>query len=721
MERSQGRGTFLQLSLRLLLAALAALLLACVARHGGMPPAGTPDKAAGGEVGAQAQRSAPKSARGDLPRPSPSYVQWLERQSLRVQAGEYTSLLTASPLQWRAASVDNAPAGRTPGRVRDLLAAADIWLAVNPHELLLPPRASVWHALREALPSLAALGIRGMHVGPTAESASVWHAHARPPDGADAADAPNAAQAPISLQPAQYMGTDEEFAAFAAQAEQAQWQLGADILPPATGLGPDFMLAAQDVRDYPGLYMMVEAPRALWPHLPPPASSPWQGRPLDARAIVLLAGEGLVPPALARAALPLPCPGGWAVTGPVRGHNGESRRLVYRYDQSPADALLHWDSPTGSARALLMASVINEVGARRQTLAGLHLAPALGLDATTENAAQFPTGALPALEPAPSLLRDLSREARRCGGWSVQWDALPPALLPLQQQAGVDFCQDSLTAPLTLYALLTGDAQPLRQALRGMLAAGVDCSRLVRSSPGAAPLPLYAAPIAKSAEMQRRLLVKATELGWTQAGDARGLRGSAAAWAAASLGLSPQTATLPQHREAIAARHLLVLRVLTGLPGLVALHGQDMRGTLTPGAFALTPGTTDIASRSGQAAAPNLYPCPGTVREHPFFHGLTQLAQARRSLQLAQWRVREVPDAPANALVVTLQHPDSGQHMVLAANFGTQALKASVSVPLKPGRLSDALGGGGAHTTSGKALLELAPLRCAWFVRHGHP
>ena len=718
MERSQGRGNFLQLSLRLLPAVLAMLLLACVARHGGMPPS-APDMAAGGEAGTGAQRATPVTA--SLPRPSPSYVQWLERQSLRVQAGEYTSLLTASPLQWRAASVDNAPAGRTPGRVRDLLAAADIWLLVNPHDLLLPPRASVWHTLREALPSLATLGIRGMHAGPTAEPASVWHTHAHPPDGADTTDAPDAAQAPVSLQPAHYMGTDEEFAAFAAQAEQAQWQLGADILPPATGLGPDFMLAAQDVRDYPGLYMMVEAPRTLWHHLPPPASSPWQGRPLDARAVALLAGEGLVPPALARDALPLPCPGGWAITGPVRGHNGESRRLVYRYDQSPADALLHWDSPTGSARALLMASVINEVGVRRQTLAGLHLAPALGLDATTENAAHPPTGALPTLEPAPSLLRDLSREARRCGGWSVQWDALPPALLPLQQQAGVDFCQDSLTAPLTLYALLTGDAHPLRQALRGMLAAGVDYSRLARSSPGNTPLPLYTAPLATSAEMQRRLLAKATELGWAHAGDATGLRGSTAAWAATSLGLSPQAATQPQHGEAIAVRHLLVLRVLAGLPGLVALHGQDVRGTLAPGAFALTPGATDIASRSGQAAAPTLYPCPGTAREHAFFHGLTRIAQARRSLQLAQWRVREVPDAPANALVVTLQHPDTGQHVVLAANFGTQNLKASVSVPLKPGRLSDALGGEGAHTASGKVLLELAPMRCAWFVRRDLP
>ena len=81
MERSQGRGKFLRLSLSLL---LATLLLACMARHGGLPPSDGSDTAMGGGAGTEVQRTTPGPAMVGLPRPSPSYVQWLERQSLRV-------------------------------------------------------------------------------------------------------------------------------------------------------------------------------------------------------------------------------------------------------------------------------------------------------------------------------------------------------------------------------------------------------------------------------------------------------------------------------------------------------------------------------------------------------------------------------------------------------------------------------------------------------------
>ncbi len=51
-------------------------------------------------------------------------------------------------------------------------------------------------------------------------------------------------------------------------------------------------------------------------------------------------------------------------------------------------------------------------------------------------------------------------------------DFVPPAMLAEVQRRGVDFAPDSITSPALEYALLTGDADPLRRNLDASLTAG---------------------------------------------------------------------------------------------------------------------------------------------------------------------------------------------------------------------------------------------------------
>lgn len=161
----------------------------------------------------------------------------------------------------------------------------------------------------------------------------------------------------VALRFAEQVGNDEAYHALAARAGQYGIQLGGDLLPAAPGQGPDFFLATQAVRDYPGAWMMSEVPRELWPELPlsatsaavPPRAhpgnqySPLSGTRLTNQALALCIERGLLPASLARERLaamwnnPELAPGGWAITDEVIGADGTLRRWLYRYDSDPHD------------------------------------------------------------------------------------------------------------------------------------------------------------------------------------------------------------------------------------------------------------------------------------------------------------------------------------------------------------------------------------------------
>lgn len=674
------------LTLCLLLAA------ACAARRGHAPEA---------EGGA-----------GGLPRAAPGYVQWLERQSMLGTASRYTALVSGTDVFLRAPSVFSGD------RTDTLLEAADVWLHIHPFTLLTSHMRPVWAELAAAGEIIDGLGLRGVYVAPTGESGGLWERdHTRSKTGEDV----------VALDFAPQMGAEAQFEAFADMAAQKQWQLGADILPPATGLGPDFFLAARNVREYAGLYMMFEAPEALWPLLPK-VSSPWEtARVPDAAP---LADKGLLPPSLARDGLPWATPGGWAATGEVRGVDGRLRRWVYR-GHGPAELpVLSWDDPSGGARKALSASVIRQIGVLRHTLAGIHMEPLAGLDAAAA------PGASVTLEPGPSALRQMAREVRRYGGWSVQLDPLPPAMAAEMQREEVDFVADSVVSPAAEYALLTGEARLLREALAASRALGADQRRILRrlSSPDGMDLRGLDGPA--PAAVRARLEKTPEWKGLLDENDGLRLYATAPTLAALAAGVSPQAAARPEGEEAIRRRHLLLTLFKAGLPGLLFVGGQDVAGALSlsdgpaalrsRGAWGLSAASAaDTVNRQGAPRAPAAYaPLERQLRTPGSYADVLRRAAAvRRRHGLARAVMTAAADvAQPGSVGVFTRLPASvgGGTLLLLANFSDVPVKEYVPLPGETrGRVRDILQAKDEGEASGGLAASLAPLECRWLVIGG--
>ena len=607
-----------------------------------------------------------KAAPSTLLRADPAYVQWLERQSMLGSAPQLTSLISGTEKSWRAPSVDTAT-GRD-DRIATLLDAAPTWLWVDAPSLITARMRPLW--LELATPEFAglvdALGLRGLYVAATAESGGIWgHERRQSLLGDDA----------TSLYFAPYVGTDEQFTAFSQAAARRNWQLGADLAPAATGLGPDFFLAARQVRDYPGAFMMVEVPENLWPALPATAT-PWEVSALTSEQHTLMVGKGLLPPLLARDSINGLTPGGWAVTGEVRGADGVNRRWLYRYHRAPERPQLQWDDPSGAARKIFSASIIRQVGLLQHTLVGVGLEPLVGLDPLAE---ALPN-ASPTLEPAPSALRDLGRETRRYGGWLAQWDTLEPEAV----SAGADFYARDTLGKAARDALQSSDAA----LVRGLLAeaAQSDQRRVLRQITGKAGPGLLAEALPAS----------------------------------------------PTEREELARKHSLLTLFQGGLPGLLFLSGQDVAGSLadktqekdsphnTGWSWYLPLGSAH--SRQGTARAATLYALLPEQWNTPesYAHTVRKLTQARQKYGLARaqmWAPARTVHTGSAGFWLTL--PQGDKALVLA-NFSAKSVQERISLPAglqgAKGAAWDMLNERAAEISSAanELTVTLAPHQCLW-------
>lgn len=650
---------------------------------------------------------------GGLPRANPGYIQWLERQSLLRRAPELTAIVTGSSLPW------NAPS--TPVDVGPLLERANVWLNFAPLLTAWDGDAPVLSQVADRnLPALwAQAGIQGIFLTAAAESGADWDAPGDasgdvPGDTAAAFAEPGLDSVSFDFAPA--VGDDDAYAALEQRALAAGLPLGGEIPPAAPGAGPDFFLAARGVRDYPGLFLMVDIPAGVWPLLPEPLpDADYEGWPLSPGATAELARRALIPPAFAQDLTPLPGQaGGWAATAEVTGVDGVTRRWLYRYAGTPRRPVLNWDDPSGAARRVLAAGVIRQAGLLHQPLVGLSVEALWGQDPAAAGGDGRLTGDSP--EPALSALHDLSRAARRYGAWSLLRDRLPIGLVPAIQAAGVDFAADTALSPALEYALLSGNVAPLNTAIDSALAAGIDHARLWRqSADGTVPLPVPEA----LADME--LPAGWRDLLCDQAGR---LRGTAPALAALAAGLTPAQirAAVPggastggawatdQKRRTIVRKiqppHMLQLAFRALQPGLLFVSGPDLAGALfAPGNSRMPAAWTPDAARQsftrqGLPVAVQLYPpLADQMRDEDSpARELRRLAELRRASGVARGRLAARPQMGEPAATGVLTALPDGDYLLTAGNFSGTSLVTDVTFP--PGLIRH--GGPGLDLVSGQ-------------------
>lgn len=626
-----------------------------------------------------------------LPRADPGYLQWLERQSMLGSTQDLTAQVSGTGLIWR-----NSAAAR---RVPLLLSAAPSWLDVNPHTVT--SGQPFWRALGlSPLPDmLGQAGLNGLFAAPTGERGDIWGSYKMlTPGGGNV----------TALRFDTALGSEEDFDRAAGRLENLDVQLGGELPPSATGLGPDFILQARHASRFDGLYAMMAVPQKDWDVLPVTADE-WDCLPLRPQAVQALTQRGILPERLVRDGVAWTTPGGWAVTGEVRGADGQPRRWVYRYSGHPLRPVLLWQDPSGQARRIFSAAVIRHTGLQQQTLAGLRMEALMGLDVppSGDGAPEARRSAQPRrvapdrdstpgstadaqrlmeLTPGLEALDALSGEVHRYGGWAMQDDALPPSLTRAVLDTAVDFTRDTITEPASAYALLSGDAAPLAGFLRASLAEGVDHSRLARGQKDRQSVdwrPLLALPegrnMARRAQEQAQAPADATELWTTQTG-----------LAALALGLDATAAVRPEQAKILRQTVLLLLSFRVGLPGLAFISPQDMTGALNmarpPAGLPASMGSVPLwDEQTGHAGSiPPLPLAFGSLDRQwadrqSFLHELAALLRARRDAGLAGGRVAEIFSGPPGCVGVLSALP--GGYWLLAANFSGKRQRLACALP----------------------------------------
>ena len=647
---------------------LACCLAACTSqKHAARPASGA---------------TAAQAASNGLPRADPGYLQWLERQSMLGAAPELTAQVSGTERIWRNSS--------TARRLPVLLGAAPNWFALNPYAV--STGRPVFRALAggagagfpDALPQA---GLNGLFVSPTGERGDIWNKHNQPSPGGE-----NVAS--LRFDPA--LGSDADFEKLAQRLEPLQIQLGGELPPAATGLGPDFILQARRAARFDGIYAMIAVPRKDWDLLPR-LPDEWECLPLRPEAVAQLARRGLLPDALVRDSLPWATPGGWAATGEVRGADGQIRRWVYRYSGDALRPVLLWQDPSGQARRIFSAAIIRHTGLQQQTLTGLRLEVLMGLDVpagAAEDAAAAQAARFARLTPGLDALDEAAREVHRYGGWAMQDDVLPPSLTPVVLAGAVDFSRDSITPAAAAYALLSGDAAPLAALLRASQASGVDQSRLARGLHDWRAVdwrPLLDLP------QGRELIFKAQRLAGAPP-EAMRLWTTPASLAARALGLKPAEASASAadgngKNAALREACLLLLGWRVGLPGLSFVSPQDLSGALDlprstadlPASLGLTPLWGDNPGNVGQSGTPAAPSAFGALEQQwadrqSFLHSMARLLRARRDAGLAEGKLLAVFSGPPGCVAVLSALP-SGGCWLLAANFSAEKRIFPLTLP----------------------------------------
>ena len=655
-----------------------------------------------------------------MPRADPTYMQYLERNSMLTKSSEMARVVSGSELAWRSPASTGAP--------DELLSFADTWLTVHPLTILTSSRSSTFSQLNDPTlwPILREAGIKGLYIAPMQGAGAIW---AKNRTGVDTGE--DVVQYAFS----QAAGREEEYRTLMSKVMDNQGLVGSDLIPAATGLGPDFFLAARNVREYPGVYCMVDIPQKLWGHLPEVASE-WDTLPLDQSQISALNNEGLLPTAMRDESSPLGRAGGWAATGLVRGVDGHSRRWVYRYYGSPKYAVLNWEDPSQTAHRILSGSAVQQVGLRGQALIGLRFEAFQGLEAAPSN----PSGARSfSVEPAMTAAQSMGREIRRYGGWSwVRDDDLPLNSVADFLRSGSDFIFDSAFSPAAEHALLTGDATLARFMADEVLRLKIDARRLVHTTPSQDginySLPylrfLETTAVGGDANTFRQSILNARDNAVSHLSPSPVKDGylytTSAGLAAMALNM-PKGNTAGYASEA-AKGHSLLVFFKAMQPGIFMLSGQDLAGVMplhwssmsgsssswdvanaSRGSYALTSSAERLAvTTMGIPKAQTLYPFPDEQvhKKGSFLRRIGSFLRVRSQIGVARGTLVARPATQNTGVIALLTRiPDRNGYVLSVCNFSRNSVRENISLTGVPGIASDlgqvkAISLGGNHTVS---------------------
>ncbi len=630
--------------------------------------------------------SASEPGEGAVPRADPGQAQWLEKQSMLNNSMELAKVVSASSISWQLSPVEESH--------HELYKHANTWLYVNPTTLITSGEQSAFSYLRSSSlwRALQQNNIRGLYITPAFASGSVWSGSYYVMDDYDD---------PVSFSFSDAAGNDKEYFALLEEANRNSAILGLQLIPSATGIGPDFFLAARNMRNYPGMYCMVEIPKDFWGKLPE-TKSEWDVQVIGTEQVKELGSAGLFAPVFTQEAQ-LHLPGGWAATGEVRGIDGQLRRFAYRYYNNPHRAVLNWADPSAAGRRVMSGSIVRSVGELGAAFVGTSFLPLTGLMPYLQ-----PVPGQAAFEPGLSASSDVGQEVRRYGGWSWNKDRMPlPALKAFMEQR-VDFVNDSILTTGAGHALVSGNSSLLRSGLDLGQEQGLDFSRLIHLMPGADGL-FYKNGLPEAKAAFNDLINYPGVSNLLKDGT---LQASGAALAAISLGFSADKDIDEDSKQKIQKGHQALAFFLATQPGLFMIPAHDAMGALpagwiprevysqetdsnqTQGGVSLLGERKRILiSSKGVVSTPTLYPGLDIQAnlENSFLNHLGELAALRDRTEVGTGKYlgRAKTQGPGIIILFT-ELPQNKGILISATNFSKNTANETVKLSEIPyaGKLS---------------------------------
>ncbi|MDA8438514.1 MAG: maltose alpha-D-glucosyltransferase [Propionibacterium sp.] len=635
---------------------------------------------------------------------NPAYVGWLEDQSMLRDATELAKQLTGQSSMWA-----NPFAAPDP---RAALDKASVWYTAYPLSLITPRGASFLAAMADdnLWTAFARIGIDAIHTGPVKMAGGIqgWE-HTPSIDG-------HFDRISMAIDP--QFGTDDEFRAMCGAAAAHNGSIIDDVVPGHTGKGADFRLAELNHKDFPGIYHMIDIPPEAWPLLPEVP----EGRDcvnLDPDTERRLAEEGYIIGALQRVIFYEPGvkETNWSATPPILDADGVEHRWVYLHYFKDGQPSINWLDPTFAGMRLVIGDALHSLTDLGSSGLRLDANGFLGVEKTTSGGHAWSEGH-PLSEAANQLIGSM---VRKVGGFTFQELNLTIDDILSTGGRGPDLSYDFVTRPAYHYALITGDTEFLRLALREALRLGIDQASLVHALQNHDELTyelvhfatkhrddLYAfedeevrgEDMAERIRETMRQRITGDAAPYNAVFTQNGIACTTASLVAASLRIADLEQIDDDQARRITDAHLLLAMYNAYQPGVFALSGWDLVGALPldrslvrglirdgdtrwieRGAYDLMDWSPDSsASSAGMPKARCLY---GSLPEQladprSFAMRLSRILEVRRTHGIATGVLLDIPDVAAKPLLVLVNRLVIGAVQVTVLNFGPDKLEARV-------------------------------------------
>ena len=651
-------------------------------------------------------RTDPRTANGT----NPSYVEWLVRQSMLKDADVLARQLSGQPTMWR-----NAYARPD---ARRAIATSDVWFTAYPISLITRPGQSFLSALgdEELWSVFERIGITAVHTGPVKRAGGI--------EGWGETPSVDGHFDRISTAIDATFGTEDEFRALCDVADSHGGSIIDDIVPGHTGKGADFRLAEMGFKDYPGIYHMVAIPPEDW-HLLPDVPEGYDSVNLDPATEHTLAEHGYIIGALQRVIFYTPGvkETNWSATAPSIGPDGVTRRWVYLHYFKQGQPSINWLDPTFAGMRLVIGDALHSLGELGTSALRLDANGFLGVEKSAEGLPAWSEGH-PLSHAANHIIAGM---VRKVGGFTFQELNLTMEDIRDTGAVGADLSYDFVTRPGYHHALATANTEFLRLALNTALETGVEPVQLVHGMQNHDELTyelvhwatthrdtVYpfrhgehtGAEIAEAVrtDLTEKLTVDADyNLVFTQ----NGIACTTASLIAATRGKARLEDITDDDVPAIRDAHLLLAKYNSWQPGVFALSGWDLTGSLTLPAddvrHLISSGDTrwiergahdllDVApeaagSASGMPRARSLYGSLGAQQHDPdsFLAGLRDVLRIRSDNGVAVASQIDIPQVGHPSMLVMVHRLDGGDRrlddaplQITVLNFSGETIDGTV-------------------------------------------